>query len=92
MRYLAEFDALPDGAKVLELGCCAGVPCGRKFAERHDVLGVDLAREQVEPPRANVPEARFEKGDMTVLDLPEGEFDGIAAFYVPSNRYSSRGG
>ncbi|GLY49459.1 class I SAM-dependent methyltransferase [Lentzea sp. NBRC 102530] len=82
LRYLAEFDErLPDGAKVLELGCGAGVPCGRKLAERHDLLGVDLSRRQVELARANVPGARFEKADMTALDLPEGEFDGIAAFY-----------
>ncbi|MFD4670426.1 class I SAM-dependent methyltransferase [Lentzea sp. NPDC058450] len=82
LRYLAEFDErLPDGAKVLELGCGAGVPCGRKLAERHDLLGVDLSRSQVELARANVPGARFEKADMTALDFAEGTFDGIAAFY-----------
>ncbi|GHH51272.1 class I SAM-dependent methyltransferase [Lentzea cavernae] len=81
-RYLAEFDErLPDGAKVLELGCGAGVPCTRKLAERHDVLGVDLSQKQVDLARANVPGARFEKADMTVLDFPAGEFDGVAAFY-----------
>jgi cyclopropane fatty-acyl-phospholipid synthase-like methyltransferase len=81
-HYLAEFDRrLPDGAKVLELGCGAGVPSTRQLAERHDVLGVDLSRQQLDLARANVPGARFEKADMTALDLPEGEFDGIAAFY-----------
>ncbi|SDO09316.1 class I SAM-dependent methyltransferase [Lentzea jiangxiensis] len=82
LRYLAEFDRrLPNGAKVLELGCGAGVPCGRELAVRHDVLGVDLSQRQVELARANVPGARFEKGDMTVLDFDEGTFDGVAAFY-----------
>ena len=82
LRYLAEFDErLPDGAKVLELGCGAGIPCGQKLAERHDVLGVDLSQRQVELARANVPGARFEKADMTALDFPDGEFDGVAAFY-----------
>ncbi|WP_329789727.1 class I SAM-dependent methyltransferase [Lentzea sp. DG1S-22] len=81
-HYLAEFDRrLPEGAKVLELGCGAGVPCSRKLAERHDVLGVDLSARQVELARANVPGARFEKADMTALDFPDGEFDGVAAFY-----------
>lgn len=82
LRYLAEFDErLPDRAKVLELGCGAGVPCSRKLAERHDVLGVDLSQQQVELARTNVPGARFEKADMTALDFPDGEFDGVSAFY-----------
>ncbi|MGW6448130.1 class I SAM-dependent methyltransferase [Lentzea sp. NPDC055074] len=82
LRYLAEFDGrLAEGSKVLELGCGAGVPCGRRLAERHDVLGVDLSATQIELARANVPGARFEKADMTALDFAEGEFDGVAAFY-----------
>lgn len=82
LRYLAEFDGrLPDGAEVLELGCGAGVPCSRELAERHALLGVDLSREQVELARANVPQARFEKADMTALDFPDATFDGVVAFY-----------
>lgn len=90
LHYLGEFDGrLPDGAKVLELGCGAGVPCSRKLAERHDVLGVDLSRKQVELARANVPQARFPKACMTALDLPEATFDGVVAFY--SILHASRG-
>lgn len=82
LRYLTEFDErLPDGAKVLELGCGAGIPCGQKLAERHDVLGVDLSQRQVELARVNVPAGKFVKADMTALDFPDGEFDGVAAFY-----------
>jgi SAM-dependent methyltransferase len=82
LRYLADFDGrLADGAKVLELGCGAGVPCTRVLAARHDVLGVDLSARQLELARVNVPGARFEKGDMTSLDFPAGAFDGVAAFY-----------
>jgi SAM-dependent methyltransferase len=82
LHYLDRFDArLPDGAKILELGCGAGVPVTRRLAERHDVLGVDLSRQQLELARANVPGARFEQADMTALDFPDGTFDGIAAFY-----------
>jgi SAM-dependent methyltransferase len=82
LHYLAEFDRrLPDGAKVLELGCGAGVPCTSELAERHDVLGIDLSQHQVDLARANVPAARFEKADMTELDFPDGSFDGICAFY-----------
>ena len=82
LHYLDQFDSrLPDGAKVLELGCGAGVPVTRQLAERHDVLGVDLSQQQLGLARAHVPHARFEKADMTALDFPDGTFDGIAAFY-----------
>lgn len=82
LHYLADFDSrLDDNAKVLELGCGAGVPVTKKLAERHDVLGIDLSRQQLELAEANVPTARFEKADMTELDFPDGTFDGIAAFY-----------
>lgn len=82
LRYLEEFDSrLETGAKVLELGCGAGVPVTRKLAERHDVLGVDLSQQQIDLAKTTVPNARFEKADMTALDFPDHTFDGIAAFY-----------
>ena len=81
-HYLDELDRrLGDNAKVLELGCGAGVPSTRKLAERHDVLGVDLSQQQLDLARAHVPNARVEKADMTALSFPDGEFDAIAAFY-----------
>jgi ubiquinone/menaquinone biosynthesis C-methylase UbiE len=81
-HYLAEFDSrLPDHAKVLELGCGAGIPSTRQLAARHDVLGIDVSQQQLDLARTNVPNARFEKADMTALDFPDDEFDGICAFY-----------
>lgn len=81
-HYLNELDhRLDDNAKVLELGCGAGVPSTLRLAERHDVLGVDLSQQQLDLARANVPGARFEKADMTALDFPDGQFDAVAAFY-----------
>lgn len=81
-RFLAELTGrLGDGARVLDLGCGAGVPCTAALAERHDVLGVDVSASQLELARRNVPGARFEKADMTALSFPDGSFDAVTAFY-----------
>jgi cyclopropane fatty-acyl-phospholipid synthase-like methyltransferase len=72
---------LSDGARILELGCGAGVPDTLLLAERFRVTGVDISREQIARARANVPQATFIQADFTALDLEPGEFDAVAAFY-----------
>jgi cyclopropane fatty-acyl-phospholipid synthase-like methyltransferase len=73
---------LPDGARLLELGCGAGVPDAKRLAERFRVTGVDISQEQIARARANVPEADFVHADFTSLELEPGSFDAVAAFYV----------
>jgi SAM-dependent methyltransferase len=81
-RFLGELTGrLGDGARVLDLGCGAGVPSTATLAERHDVLGVDLSAAQLELARRNVPGAWFERGDMTALSFPDGSFAAVTAFY-----------
>ncbi len=72
---------LPDGARVLELGCGNGVDT-RLLAERFHVTGVDVSGEQIARARAAVPDATFIQADFTELDLPAGSFDAVASFYV----------
>jgi ubiquinone/menaquinone biosynthesis C-methylase UbiE len=73
---------LPPGAKVLELGCGAGVPITRVLAQRFEVTGVDISARQIELARQHVPQARFIQADMAQLDLPPESYDGVAAFYA----------
>jgi SAM-dependent methyltransferase len=73
---------IPAGARILELGCGAGVPDAKRLAERFDVTGVDISREQIARARANVPEAHFMQADFTDLELELASFDAVAAFYV----------
>jgi SAM-dependent methyltransferase len=73
---------LSDGARILELGCGAGVPDTRRLAERFRVTGVDISQEQIARARANVPEADFIQADFTSLELEPSSFDAVAAFYV----------
>jgi cyclopropane fatty-acyl-phospholipid synthase-like methyltransferase len=72
---------LNDGARILELGCGAGVPDANLLAERFRVTGVDISEEQILRARTNVPNADFIQADFTALELEPGQFDAVAAFY-----------
>lgn len=72
---------LEDGARMLELGCGAGVPEARLLAERFRVTGVDISLEQIRRARTNAPGAEFIHADFTNLELTPDSFDAVAAFY-----------
>lgn len=81
-RYVDEFASrLAAGARVLELGCGAGVPDTRRLAERFRVAGVDVSGEQIARARANVPGAHFIQADFTSLEVEPASFEGVAAIY-----------
>ncbi len=72
---------LEDGARILELGCGAGVPDTLLLAQRFRVTGVDISEEQIARARANVPDADFVRADFTALELEPDQFDAVVAFY-----------
>ncbi len=72
---------LPQGARVLDLGCGSGVPTTRQLATRCAVTGVDLSAAQVELARHNVPNAEFRQGDLVSLRFPPATFDAVVALY-----------
>jgi ubiquinone/menaquinone biosynthesis C-methylase UbiE len=74
-------ELIPSGARVLELGCGAGIPMTAALAEGRDVTGVDISATQIELARENVPSATFLHADMTALRFPPGSFDAVVAFY-----------
>ncbi len=81
-RYTAALlDGLPLGARVLDLGCGAGVPTTAALAARFRVAGADISARQIALARRNVPGAEFIRADMAQLDLPPASLDGVAAFY-----------
>lgn len=82
-RYVRDLlDRLPQGARVLELGCGAGEPCTRILAERFDVTGIDISAEQLRRARSNVPAATFLQGDLTTVELEPESFAAVVAVYV----------
>ena len=74
-------ELIPAGARVLELGCGAGLPMTRALAEARDVIGVDISATQVALARQNVPTATFLHADMTALAFEPASFDAVVAFY-----------
>jgi SAM-dependent methyltransferase len=85
-RLLTDFgQRLSAGSTVLDLGCGAAIPSTRTLAERFSVTGVDISARQLEAARRNVPAATFIQGDLATIDLPDGSFDGVTAFYSISH-------
>ena len=78
-RLLAE---LSPGAKVLDAGCGGGVPVARALAADHQVLGIDISPVQVALAKENVPEASFQVGDISALELDDASFDAIVSYYA----------
>lgn len=78
-------------ARVLDLGCGAGIPVARELtALGHVVTGVDGSRQQIKMARRNVPEATFIEADMCQVAFTPGSFDAVGAFYsithIPTHR------
>jgi cyclopropane fatty-acyl-phospholipid synthase-like methyltransferase len=76
---------LPQGSRILDVGCGNGLPATRELALSHEVTGVDISEEQIARARSNVPTATFIRGDVREVDLPVGAFDAIVALYLIDN-------
>ena len=73
---------LPERPDVLELGSGAGIRSTKLLAERGQLLGIDISREQVRRARERIPAARFRHADITRVELEPNSFDGVVSFYV----------
>lgn len=73
---------LRPGARVVDLGCGAGVPATRELADRGlQVLGADFSAVQLRRARRLVPAARWVQADMAALHLRPASADAVVAFY-----------
>ncbi|KAF7984885.1 hypothetical protein HWV62_10877 [Athelia sp. TMB] len=83
MAYIERLATLlPAGAKVLELGCGAGVPATQALIKHGlAVTGVDISASQIALAREHVPEATLIQSDMAALSFEPESFDAVVAFY-----------
>lgn len=73
---------LRPGARVVDLGCGAGIPGTRQLASHGlQVLGVDFSAVQLRRAQRLVPAARFVQADMAALGLRPASADAVVAFY-----------
>jgi SAM-dependent methyltransferase len=74
---------LSSGARVVDLGCGAGIPATRQLAGHGlQVLGVDFSAVQIRRARQLVPAARFVQADMTAFSLQAASVDAVVSFYA----------
>ncbi|MEA2069717.1 MAG: methyltransferase domain-containing protein, partial [Asgard group archaeon] len=76
---------LPEDSKILDAGCGAGIPITNKLSTKHNVIGVDISRKQIEIARDLCPEAEFIWQDITTLTYPDEYFDAIVSYYTISH-------
>ncbi|MCL5795838.1 MAG: class I SAM-dependent methyltransferase [Patescibacteria group bacterium] len=79
-EYIEEFLALlPKNAKILDVGCGAGVDAGFMESEGFEIIGIDLSKEMLNIARQKFPQIDFRQQDIREIDFPLNSFDGILA-------------
>jgi cyclopropane fatty-acyl-phospholipid synthase-like methyltransferase len=74
---------LPDGARVADLGCGAGVPGTRALTDHGlRVVGVDFSPVQLRRARRLVPAASLVRADIAGLYLRPASLDAVVSFYT----------
>lgn len=83
-KYLTDLaNKLNPGAKILDIGCGAGVPVDKFLIEQgFNVTGIDLSPEQIKLARKNNPDGKFIVKDMSEIDFPKNFFDAVVSFYA----------
>ena len=76
-------DLLPTGAAILDLGCGGGVPIDAFLVEHgFTVMGIDVAEQQIELARRQVPRASYLVQDMAALEPGAFQVDAVVSFYA----------
>lgn len=83
-KYLQQLiKYLPKNAKILDLGCGAGVPVDDILIKAgHEVTGLDISKEQIKLARKNCPRGDYVVADIAELKLNQYQMDAVVCFYT----------
>lgn len=75
-------EGVSEDGLVGDLGCGPGQVAGYLHRRGSRLIGIDLSPAMLDEARRLHPEVEFRQGDLTLLDLPDGELAGAVAFYA----------
>jgi ubiquinone/menaquinone biosynthesis C-methylase UbiE len=74
---------LPKNSTILDLGCGAGVPVDDILLKAgHEVIGIDISKEQIKLARENCPRGQYIVGDIQDLEMGEYQVNAVISFYT----------
>lgn len=80
--YMEDFlKLLPEGGKILDVGCGIGADSGFAVSKGFVVKGVDLSKGMLGIAKSEYPKVDFCLDDMRKMKFPDSYFDGIIASY-----------
>jgi SAM-dependent methyltransferase len=78
---ITAFAAMAPAGPVADLGCGPGRGTALLHGLGLDAFGLDLSPAMIARARADHPHLRFDEGDITALDLPDGGLAGVLSWY-----------
>ncbi|MEV4006283.1 methyltransferase domain-containing protein [Actinomadura sp. NPDC049753] len=78
---ITAFAAMVPAGPVADLGCGPGRGTALLHGLGLDAFGLDLSPAMIARARADHPHLRFDEGDITALDLPDGGLAGVLSWY-----------